>query len=314
MALNIGLDLFGGDHAPYCNLEGLKLVLERNPDLVVTVFGDEALVRPIAEEHPHKERIHVVHAPDKIDMGDSPMRAVISKPNSSIFQGLTYLKKGVIDGFASAGNTGAIFGASVIILGAVLENVRPCLMTHVPRPYHPDAIILDIGANADSKPETLADFALLGHAYCRHVMHVEEPRVALINIGEEAEKGNEVTKAAYRLFQQDGRFCFVGNAEPDKLFSNMADVYVCSGFAGNLILKLSEALMEIVGRLGFQHPFLERFNYENLGGSPVLGVNGAVVIGHGISNARAIANMLLRCHEIAASGLHKKIKSAFQQA
>ncbi|MCS6981031.1 MAG: phosphate acyltransferase [Flavobacteriales bacterium] len=314
MALNIGLDLFGGDYAPLCNLEGLKLVLERQPDIKVTVFGDEALVRPLTKEHPYKERIHIVHAPDKIDMGDSPMRSVISKPNSSIIQGLNYLKRGLIDGFASAGNTGAIFGASVIILGAVLENVRPCLMTHVPRPHDPDAIILDIGANADVKPETLADFALLGDAYCRHVLNIEQPRVALVNIGEEPEKGNELTKAAYRLFQQDGRFRFVGNAEPDKLFRDLADVYVCSGFAGNLILKLSEALVEIVKRLGFKHPYLDRFNYENLGGSPVLGVNGAVVIGHGISNASAIANMLLRCREIASSALHKKIKQAFQQA
>lgn len=313
MTLRIGLDLFGGDHAPACNLEGLEQALASDPDLHITVFGDENHVRDYLSHKAWSDRVSVVHAPDKIEMGDSPMRAVASKPQSSIITGLKHLKAGQIDGFASAGNTGAIFGASVIILGGVLESVRPCLMTFVPRPEVRDAIILDIGANADSKPENLLDFALLGEAYARHVMHVEKPRVALINIGEEAEKGNELTKAAYKLFAQEQRFHFVGNAEPDRLFRDIADVYVCNGFTGNIILKLSETLIELVRRLGFSHPFLDRFNYENQGGSPVLGVNGAVVIGHGISNARAIANMVLLTRDIARARLHEKMKEAFHQ-
>jgi glycerol-3-phosphate acyltransferase PlsX len=314
MTLRIGLDLFGGDHAPACNLEGLELALDADPNLHITVFGDQGQVLDFLSRSKWEKRISIVHAPDKIEMGDSPMRAVASKPQSSIITGLKYLKSGQIDGFASAGNTGAIFGASVIILGVVLESVRPCLMTFVPRPEVRDAIILDIGANADSKPENLLDFALLGEAYARHVMQIDRPRVALINIGEEAEKGNELTKAAYKLFAQEQRFHFVGNAEPDRLFRDIADVYVCNGFTGNIILKLSETLIELVRRFGFNHPFLDRFNYENQGGSPVLGVNGTVVIGHGISNARAIANMVLLTRDIARARLHERMKEAFRRS
>lgn len=312
MTLRIGLDLYGGDYAPACNLEGLELALVADPHLHITVFGDEALAGSLPKRNAIADRISWVHAPDKIEMGDSPMRAVVSKPNSSITAGLKYLKAGQIDGFASAGNTGAVFGASVVLLGTASDNLRPCLMTFVPRPDNSKAIILDVGANADSKPENLLDFALLGHAYVRHVMQVVKPRVALVNIGEEPEKGNELTKAAFKLFSQDKSIHFVGNAEPDKLFKDLADVYVCNGFTGNIILKLSESLVGLVHKLGFRHPYLDSFNYENQGGSPVLGVNGAVVIGHGISNAKAISNMVLLTRDIAKAGLHEKIRSAFQ--
>ncbi|MCS6979242.1 MAG: phosphate acyltransferase PlsX [Flavobacteriales bacterium] len=310
MTFEIGLDLFGGDHAPECNLQGLALALEKDESLGITLFGDETIMSPFLKDFPLRHRVTPVHTPDIIEMGDSPMRAVASKPNSSIVTGLKYLKSGKIHGFASAGNTGAIFGAAVVVLGTVMESVRPCLMTLVPRPDCRDAIILDIGANADSKPENLVDFSLLGAAYARHLWKIENPRVGLINIGEEPEKGNELTKAAHKLLAGDPRVFFIGNTEPDKLFQDVADVYVCNGFTGNIILKLSETLIGLVHRLGFRHPYLSRFNYENQGGSPVLGVNGAVVIGHGISNERAVANMIFQTRDIAAAQLHIKIREA----
>jgi len=311
MNLNIGLDLYGGDFAPACNVGGLQLALERQPQLIVTIFGDENEARNLLSDFPDLNRIRLVHAPNKIEMGDSPMRSLTNKPQSSISTGLRYLKDGLIHGFASAGNTGAIFGASVILLGPVLPNIRPCLMTEVPRLYGRDAIILDVGANADTKPETLVDFALLGGAYCKYVLHIDNPRVGLINIGEEPEKGNELTKSAFKILSQEQKINFTGNMEPDKLFVDAADVYVCNGFVGNIILKLSESLINLVRKLGFAHPYFERFNYENLGGSPILGVNGSVVIGHGVSNENAIANMILKCKDLAASGLQHKIKTAF---
>lgn len=313
--LNIGLDVAGGDFAPGCNLEGAVLALAEYGDrLHLTLFGSEQVIREGLAQHGISESsVTVVDAPEAIEMGESPMKALLSKPNSSIAVGFRYLKEGKIDGFASAGSTGAMFGGAVVSLGTVLENIRPCLMTYVPKPSGRDGIILDIGASADSKPENLYQFAVLGSSFAQHIARIENPRVGLINIGEEPEKGNELVKAAYKLMDGSGDFNFVGNVEGHDIFRDKADVYVCNGFTGNIIVKLSESWYHMCRKFGFNNEYLERFNFENQGGSPVLGVNGAVVIGHGISNGKAIKNMIGLTMNVVDSKLSQRIKEALSR-
>jgi len=308
----IGLDIAGGDFAPNCNFEGAKLVLENLSDKIhLVLIGDENVIKTGLSSYGIDENaVSIFHAPEVIEMGDTPMRALMSKPNNSISVGLGLLKAGKIDGFASAGNTGAIFGASVVALGTVIENIRPCMMTFVPRLNNRDALMLDIGASADSKPENLYQFAMLGHTFYKYIMNVENPKTGLINIGEEPEKGNEVVKAAYKLMNGSTDFNFIGNVEGNELFSDKADILVCNGFTGNVVLKLCEGFYKLSRHFGFSNEYLERFNYENQGGSAVLGINGAVVIGHGISNGKAIMNMVKFSAEIVENKLPWRIKEA----
>jgi len=310
--LNIGLDIAGGDFAPGCNLEGASLALaEFGERLHLTLFGPEQQIREgISALGIPDSAYTVVDAPEVIEMGESPIKAFMSKPNSSISLGFKYLKEGKIDGFASAGNTGAMFGGAVVSLGTVVENIRPCLMTYVPKPSGRDGIILDIGASADSKPENLYQFAVLGSTFAEHISHINNPRVGLMNIGEEPEKGNELVKAAYKLMVDTKDFNFIGNVEGHDLFRDKADVFVCNGFTGNIIVKLCESWYHISRKFGFNNEFLERFNFENQGGSPVLGVNGAVVIGHGISNGKAIKNMIGLTMNVVENKLSQRIKEA----
>ena len=313
--LNIGLDVSGGDFAPGCNLDGVVLALaEYGERLHLTLFGAEQVIRDGLAQHGISDTsVTVVDAPETIEMGESPMKALLSKPNSSIAVGFRYLKEGKIDGFASAGSTGAMFGGAVVSLGTVLENIRPCLMTYVPKPNGRDGIILDIGASADSKPENLYQFAVLGNSFAQHIARIPNPRVGLINIGEEPEKGNELVKAAYKLMDGSTDFNFVGNVEGHDIFRDKADVYVCNGFTGNIIVKLSESWYHMCRKFGFNNEYLERFNFENQGGSPVLGVNGAVVIGHGISNGKAIKNMIGLTMNVVDSKLSQRIKEALSR-
>lgn len=308
----IGLDIAGGDFAPNCNFEGAKLVLKNLSDKIhLVLIGDENVIKTGLSSYGIDENaVSIFHAPEVIEMGDTPMRALMSKPNNSISVGLGLLKAGKIDGFASAGNTGAIFGASVVALGTVIENIRPCMMTFVPRLNNRDALMLDIGASADSKPENLYQFAILGHTFYKYIMNVENPKTGLINIGEEPEKGNEVVKAAYKLMNGSTDFNFIGNVEGNELFSDKADILVCNGFTGNVVLKLCEGFYKLSRHFGFSNEYLERFNYENQGGSAVLGINGAVVIGHGISNGKAIMNMVKFSAEIVENKLPWRIKEA----
>lgn len=313
--LNIGLDVAGGDFAPGCNLDGIVLALsEYGERLHLTLFGSEAAIKAgLAERSISEDLVTIVEAPEVIEMGDSPMKALLSKPNSSIALGLRYLKEGKIDGFASAGSTGAMFGGAVVGLGTVVENIRPCLMTYVPKPNGKDGIILDIGASADSKPENLYQFAVLGSTFAEHISNISSPRVGLVNIGEEPEKGNELVKAAYKLMNGSADFNFVGNVEGHDLFRDKADVYVCNGFTGNIIVKLCESWYHMCRKFGFNNDYLERFNFENQGGSPVLGVNGAVVIGHGISNGKAIKNMIGLTMNVVENKLPQRIKEALSR-
>lgn len=221
------------------------------------------------------------------------------------------LKLGKIQAFASAGNTGAMLVGSVYSVKNIPGVIRPCITSLVPKVEGGYNIILDIGANADCKPDVLYQFGILGSLYSKYVLNVTNPKVGLLNIGEEDEKGNLVSLAAHQLMREGKDFNFVGNVESRELFNNKADVIVCDGFTGNIVLKQAEAFYDVAMRRGIQDDFFSRFNYENYGGSPILGINSNVIVGHGISNAKAIKSMLLLSKNVAEAKLSEIINKAF---
>ena len=222
------------------------------------------------------------------------------------------MKKGEIDGFASAGNSGAMLVGSFYTVKAITGVIRPSITSVLPKENGSVGLILDVGINVDCKPDVLYQFGILGSLYAEHVYGVKNPKVALLNIGEEEGKGNLLTQSTYQLMKDSEDFNFVGNIEGRDLFNDTADVIVCDGFIGNVVLKQAEAFYVMTRKRGIEDEYFARFNYENYGGTPVLGVNGAVVIGHGISNGKAIKNMILHTAEVIQVNLSEKIKQAFQ--
>jgi glycerol-3-phosphate acyltransferase PlsX len=245
-------------------------------------------------------------------MGEHPTKAILQKPNSSIAVGFQLLKEGKLDSFASAGNSGAMLVGAVFSVKTIPGIIRPCLCTIVPKLKGGTGLLLDVGANADCKPDILLQFGILGNLYAENIMQIDNPKVALMNIGEEDEKGNTLSLATFPLMKETALFNFVGNVEGRDLFNDKADVLVCDGFTGNIILKLAESFYVITIKKGLKDEFFDRFNYENYGGSPVLGVNAPVVIGHGISSPLAVKNMIFQSRDMITTGLVQKIQAAFQ--
>jgi len=223
------------------------------------------------------------------------------------------LKEGNIDAFASAGNSGAMLVGSMFSVKTIPGMNRPAICSYLPKENGGFGVILDVGANADCKPELLVQFAILGSLVAEILFGIKNPKVGLLNIGEEAEKGNLLTQATYPLLKETANINFIGNIEGRDLFNDKADVIVCDGFTGNIVLKLSEAFHDMTAGKGMDAPFFARLNYENYGGSPVLGVNAPVVVGHGISNDIAIKNLILLAKEMVSTNLTEKIKAAFKE-
>lgn len=190
--------------------------------------------------------------------------------------------------------------------------IRPCITSLLPKENGGVGLILDVGINADCKPDVLYQFAILGSLFAEHVYGIKKPKVGLLNIGEEPEKGNLISQATHGLMKGTRDFNFIGNVEGRDVFNDMADVIVCDGFTGNVVLKQAESIYEIIKKRGLSDAYFDRFNYENYGGTPVLGINSTVMIGHGISNAVAVKNMLLLTKDIVDAKLSNKIKQAFQ--
>lgn len=312
--MKLGLDINGGDFAPVANVHGAILALEHLPEEVqlVLVGRAEEAERILKERNVSSDRISIVDAPDTITMSDHPTRALAQKPNSSIALGFDLLANKEIDSFASTGNTGAMLVGSMYKINAIPGVIRPCITSVLPLLEGGDSLILDVGSNADCKPDVLYQFAILGSIYASSVMKVSNPRVGLLNIGEEEGKGNLLTQATYKLMKGSCDFNFIGNVEGRDLFTGKADVVVCDGFTGNIVLKEAEGIYSITRKLGIESPYFERFNYENYGGTPILGINSDVIIGHGISNDIAVKNMMEHAYFVAASGLTRKIKEAFK--
>ena len=305
----------GGDFAPEAAVQGAVLALEAiGPDSRIVLFGDEAKIKAVLEaEGCSAERFDIVATTEVIEMGDHPAKAFQAKADSSITVGFGYLAKGAIDGFASAGSTGAMMVGSMYAVKPIEGVIRPTISSIVPTIAGRPALLLDVGLNVDCKPAVLAQYGLIGSIYAEAVLGIGKPRVAVLNIGEEETKGNAQTKATYELLKEDGRINFVGNVEGSYIFTGqVADVIVCDGFVGNTVLKMAEGLYRINKKLGGGNAFWDAMNYENVGGTPVLGVNAPVIIGHGISSARAIKSMILSTEQCIKADLTVKLQHAFK--
>ena len=311
--MKIGLDIMGGDFAPRATVLGaLAAQKALSADQKIVLFGDKDQALPLlSEEGVNPDIFEFVHTTEMIGMGEHGTKSVLQKPNSSISLGFQYLKDGKIDSFASAGNTGAMLVGAIFSVKPVAGVIRPAVATNIPKLKSGFGIMLDVGANADCKPEVLAQFGILGSLYAEHVYHMGNPKVALMNIGEEEEKGNVLTQATFPLLQKTS-LNFVGNIEGRDLFNDKADVIVCDGFTGNVMLKLAETFYILTLKKGFKDEFFDRFNYEQYGGSPILGVNAPVLIGHGISSPEAIKNMVLLSRTMIETQFVDKIKEAFK--
>lgn len=311
--MKIGLDIMGGDFAPKAAVLGAIAAQKAlSAGQTIVLFGDKAQALPfLAEEGVSPDIFEFVHTTEMIGMGEHGTKSVLQKPNSSISLGFQYLKDGKIDSFASAGNTGAMLVGAIFSVKPVPGVIRPAVATNVPKLKSGFGIMLDVGANADCKPEVLAQFGMLGSLYAEHVYHIQNPKVGLMNLGEEEEKGNVLTQSTFPLLQKSD-INFIGNIEGRDLFNDKADVIVCDGFTGNVMLKLAETFYILTLKKGFKDEFFDRFNYEQYGGSPILGVNAPVLIGHGISSPEAIKNMVLLSRTMIETQFVDKIKEAFK--
>jgi glycerol-3-phosphate acyltransferase PlsX len=312
--MRIGLDVMWGDFAPSATIKGAVLALQELENTATLVLiGDESKIKAeLVLENVDSNKFEIVHAPDLIGMGEHPTKAFVKKPKSSISIGFHLMKEGLIDGFASAGNSGAMLVGAFYTIKSITGVIRPSITSILPKENGGVGLLLDVGINADCKPDVLNQFAILGSLYAEHVHGISNPKVALLNIGEEEGKGNLLTQVAYNLMKDSEEFNFVGNVEGRDLFNESADVIVCDGFTGNIVLKQAEAFYALTKKRGIKDEYFDRFNYENYGGTAILGVNGTVMIGHGISNAKAIKNMLLHTAEVIDAKLSDKIKIAFQ--
>lgn len=335
--LRIGIDAMGGDFAPEVVVEGAKMALKRiKGDSRIVLFGDEKRIKELLHKHKcNSDKIEIVATTEVVEMGDHPARAFVSKKDSSMVVGFNHLAEGKIDGFASAGSTGAMMVGCTTIIGMIKGVIRPVISTFMPIVKNKQGLILDVGLNVDAKPEVLAQYGLLGSIFAEAVLKIENPRVALLNIGEEEGKGNAQAKATYDLLKQMNNINFVGNVESSYIFTGRTcDVVVTDGFVGNVILKMAEAMYRINKRLRPTRPWLlqllrpvleplceklyyhENFwnaiNYENIGGTIVIGVNKPVIIGHGGSSAKAISSMIVAMERNIESGVCDKIREALK--
>jgi glycerol-3-phosphate acyltransferase PlsX len=310
--MKLGLDVMGGDFAPDEALIGLQEALE-HPDLEdvqLVAFGQEGVVSEFFQKNDLTDKIQFVPCEEVIGMAEHPTRAISQKRNSSILVGLKYLAEGGIDAFASAGNTGAAMVGSMYTVKSIEGILRPSLTTLVPKYNGGTGLMLDVGANADVKPDMMVQFGILGSVYAKNVLGIENPKVGLLSIGEEREKGNLLNQAVYPMLEEVQGINFIGNIEGRDLFTERADVIVTDGFTGNIVLKTCEGFFYKLKKRGLQDEFLDRFNFEHYGGTAILGVNKPVIVGHGISKSNTFVNMLRLSKQVVSTSLISKIKAS----
>lgn len=302
----------GGDYAPEQTVLGAIQALRELPSTArLVLIGDRPSILSVLErEGVAADSFEIVHTTEVIGMADHPTKAIQQKPQSSIAIGFQLLKEGKLDSFASAGNTGAMLVGSMFSVKAIPGILRPAISTLLPKENGGWGLLLDVGVNADCKPEVLQQFAVLGSLYAKHVLNIADPTVGLMSIGEEEEKGNLLVKEAHQLIKDSKDIRFVGNVEGRDLFNERADVIVCDGFTGNVMLKEAESFFSILRRRGIRDPYIDRFDYEDYGGTPILGINSTVIIAHGISKAKAIKNMILLSRTVVEAKLSERIAHA----
>ncbi|MGA9364735.1 MAG: phosphate acyltransferase PlsX [Bacteroidota bacterium] len=329
--LKIALDAMGGDYAPENTVAGaLEALQETRNRFSVILVGREDAIKKVLQKHRINGEAHsVVNASEVITFDDIPTVALKTKKQSSIVVGMNLHKEGKVDAFVSAGNTGAVLSASTLILGRIDGVGRPTIGTYLPS-ERGMCILLDAGANLDCRPHHLLEFAIMGSIYARHILHYEKPTVGLLNVGEEASKGGGQLQEAFRLLSRS-RLNFIGNVEGGDILQGKAQVVVCDGFVGNVVLKFGESVIELVRKrlkeqaheglfkklrarvaYGSLKTMMKDFDYQEYGGVPVLGVQGVCIIGHGQSTAKAVRNMILRAEEMVVRNINGQIRSAFR--
>jgi glycerol-3-phosphate acyltransferase PlsX len=309
--MRIGIDIMGGDYAPGSAIGGAILARETLPDEVeILLIGNQDLIYGYTEEHRLElAGLSIVHTPDQVGMEDHPLKAYKEKPRASLFLGNSLLADGSIDGFCSAGNTGAMLVGAMQIVTSIPGIIRPAIAAPIPNIEGAPSVLLDVGLNPDARPDVLYQYGTIGTIYSKLVNGIKEPNVALLNLGREESKGNLIVRSAYQLMKDSSSYNFIGNFEANEMFvSSRADVLVTDGFIGNMMLKQAEAFYKVISSKGIGNGYFEMFNFENFGGTPVLGINAPLIIGHGISNDLAIKNMLLHTSEVVGAGLVNRIK------
>ena len=308
--MKIAIDAMGGDYGPLNNIQGVKLAAEELPDdvTIVMVGHQEQLEKLSAETNLSAPNVEIFHAEDVIPMGVHPTKALAKTPNASIPLGYGLLKSGEVEAFSSCGNTGAMHVGAMFSIRAIEGVIRPGIASLVPKEKGGYGIMMDVGANADCKPDVLVQFAEIATIYAENVLKIDNPKVGLINLGEEEQKGTLLTQSAHQLLKINNKINFIGNIEGRDLFNDRADVMICDGFVGNVLLKFAESIYDMLQARNFQDPFFDTMDYRAVGGSPILGINGNVIIGHGVSDPEAVKNMLLQSYRMAESGVYKKIK------
>ena len=311
--MKIALDAMGGDNAPAVVIEGALIAKQDLPsDVQIVLIGDKPVVeKTLLSQGASIDAFDIVHASEVIGMSEHPAKAVASKQDSSIVVGYKLLMAGEVDVFCSAGNTGAMLVAAMFTIKTIPGVLRPGIAGFIPKQSGKYGTVLDVGANAEVKPEVLAQFAHIGSLYVKYMYGIDRPTVGLMNLGEEEEKGTPLLQAAYQLIKSNDKVNFVGNIEGRDILNDKADLIICDGYVGNVILKMAESLYPILSEKGYNDPFIDLFNWEKVGGSPILGVNGNVIIGHGSSTATAICHMVKMSKQLAESGITEKIKNAY---
>jgi glycerol-3-phosphate acyltransferase PlsX len=313
--MNIALDMMGGDYAPVEAVKGIsRFFAEGQKNINLTLIGDEVAVKEllIANAIP-LDNITLVHASQVIEMHEHPTKALREKQQSSIAIGFHLLANGKTDAFISAGNTGAMMVGALFSIKAIEGVLRPTIGAYIPRENGKLGLLVDAGINSDCKPENLSQFATLGSLFAEHILGYENPKIGLINLGEEEGKGNLLSQAAYPLLKENKHINFIGNIEGRDILMDKADVMVCEGFTGNVILKMAESIYDLAQHRGIQDEHFDRFDFEKYGGVPVLGVAKPVIIGHGISKELAFKNMISIAHRMLEKDLMQKMKDVFIQ-
>ncbi len=303
--------MMGGDFAPGSTIRGSILARKSLPeDVEIALIGSQETFSRYCEEHQlDVSGISIINTSDLVGMEDHPLRAFKEKPKASLFLGNRLLANGTIDGFCSAGNTGAMLVGAMQIVTSIPGIIRPAIAAPIPNMEGTQSVLLDVGLNPDARPDVLYQYGTIGTIYSKLVNGIAEPNVALLNVGLEESKGNLVVRSAYQLMKDSYNYNFIGNFEANEMFvSDRADVIVTDGFVGNMMLKEAEAFYRVISAKGIGNGYFEMFNFENFGGTPVLGINAPLIIGHGISNEIAIKSMLLHTSEVVGAELVNRLK------
>lgn len=310
--MKIAIDAMGGDYAPKAVVEGaLDAKKELSSDVRIILVGrQDDITSCLSAAGAPIDSFMIVHASEVVGMDEHGTSAIKAKQDSSIVKGIGMVMQGKVDAFASAGNTGAMMVGSVFMLKPIEGVLRPGIAGFLPREKGGYKIAVDVGANAECKPEVLAQFAELGSIVSKHLYKIETPKVGLMSLGTEDAKGTTNTLAAFQLIKSNPKINFVGNIEGRNVFDEAVDVIVCDGYVGNVMLKMGESIYPYMQKRGFVDDFVELFNWENVGGSPIVGINGNIIIGHGASSAYAIKNMIKLSIDIVKSDLTNEIKKS----